>query len=105
MGRITPSFRTILQREMNELKKGYAQALMDMGRREAFKSLIKAWSSEAGAMSYAKIPYVLDAMQLTALIDNRKHILELVERARKLESQVKKLLEALGTNKDAKSPT
>ena len=37
----------------------------------------KVWSSEMGAMSYVKIPAVLDIMLLTAVVDNRKLILKL----------------------------
>jgi len=47
---------------------------MDASRRDAFDSLVRAWSSEQGAMSYARVPTALDVMLLTGLIDNRKLI-------------------------------
>jgi len=77
LGRITVPFRTLLQKEMDTLKRTYREALMDTGRRDAFDSLIRTWSSEQGAMSYARIPTALDVMLLTAAIDNRKLIEEL----------------------------
>ena len=79
LGRITIPFRTLLQKEMDTLKRTYREALMDTGRRDAFDSLIRAWSSEQGAMSYARVPTALDVMLLTAAIDNRKLIEELYD--------------------------
>lgn len=80
---------------MNNLKRGYREALMDVSRRDAFDRLLRAWSSEQGAMSYAKVPTVLDIMLLTGLIDNRKLIEELSDRFGFLESKVKKLISQL----------
>ena len=36
------SFRMRLQKEMDNLKRTYQEALMDAGRREAFNSLLRA---------------------------------------------------------------
>ena len=90
MGRITLSFRTIFQKELKNLR-SFRDALMDLSRREALDSLKKAWSSEMGAMSYVKIPAVLDIMLLTAVVDNRKLILKLLERIGVLRSKVEKM--------------
>jgi len=79
LGRITPPFRTLFQEEMNNLKRTYREALMDAGRRDAFDSLVRAWSSEQGAMSHARVPTALDVMLLTAVIDNRKLIEEVFD--------------------------
>jgi hypothetical protein len=76
---------------MKDLKRGYCAALMDPSRKSAFDSLIKTWSSEQGAMGYAKIPSVLDIMLLTAVIDNRKCILELSDRFKDIQFKMKKL--------------
>ncbi len=91
LGRIKTPFRTLLQEEMDNLKRTYKEALMDVGRRDAFDSLIKAWSSEQGAMSYARVPTALDVMLLTAVTDNRKKIEEIQDTLQVLESRLKKL--------------
>jgi len=95
LGRITLPFRIAFREELNNLKRTYREALMDSGRREAFDSLVKTWSSEQGAMSYARIPTVLEAMLLTAAIDNRKLIVELLEENMKIHSRLEKILEKL----------
>ena len=99
MGRITKSFRIQFQEEIRTLKK-FRNALVDFGHRDAFDRLLKVWGSTQGAMAYADIPYVLDAMVLTAVVDNRKRIMQLSSRLdcvtekmteiqKKLEPQVK----------------
>ena len=90
MGRITLSFRMRFQREVRELKR-FRNALMDAGRRNAFDSLLKSWSSEQGAMSYAHIPYALDAMLLTAVVDNRKRTLDLSGQVRNVNSKMSRI--------------
>ena len=64
---------------------------MDVSRRDAFDSLLRAWSSEQGAMSYAKVPTVLDVMLLTAVIDNRKLIEELFDQVGIIGSKLDKI--------------
>ena len=71
---ITIPVNILLKEEMNRLKRGYREALMDASRRDSFDRLLKAWSSEREAMNYAKVPTVLDVMLLTGLVDNRKLI-------------------------------
>lgn len=93
MGRMP--FRPLLQKEMNSLKRSYREALMDASRRDAFDSLVKAWSGEQGAVRYAKVPTVLGIMILTGLIDDRKLIEELSDRFGFLESEVDKLVSHL----------
>jgi len=88
VGRRTLPFRTILREEMNKLKRSYREVLMDVSRRDAFDSLLKAWSSEQGAMSYAKVPTVLDVMLLTAVIDNRKLIEDLFDQVGIISSKI-----------------
>jgi hypothetical protein len=72
----------LFQTEMDSLKRTYRDALMDAGRREAFDS------SEQGAMSYARIPAALDTMLLTAAIDNRKLIEELIVQLGRITSRL-----------------
>jgi len=91
MGRITIPFRTLLKEQMDNLKRSYREALMDVSRRDAFDSLLRAWSSEQGAMSYAKVPTVLDVMLLTAVIDNRKLIEGLFDQVGVVNSKIDKI--------------
>ena len=91
LGRITVPFRTMLQEEMDSLKRTFREALLDTGRREAFDSLLRLWSSEQGAMSYARVPTALDIMLLTAVIDNRKLIAELFDQIGFIRSKLEKI--------------
>lgn len=91
LGRITIPFRIAFREELNNLKRTLREALIDAGRREAFDSLAKVWSSEQGAMSYARVPSALDSMMLTAAIENRKLITELLEENVKLRSRLEKI--------------
>jgi hypothetical protein len=94
MGRITESFRTRFQKQIQLLKK-YQNALLDSSRRTAFHNLLKAWSSEQGAMSYAAIPLALDIMMITAAIDNRKLIQELEGQITWTTSKLKQIQQLL----------
>jgi len=58
--------------------------LLSLERREAFDELVKAWSSELGAMTYAKSMKLQDLLILVTLLDNRKLINELVKRQTEL---------------------
>lgn len=91
LGRITPPFRTLFQEEMNNLKRTYREALMDAGRRDAFDSLVKTWSSEQGAMSYARVPTALDVMLLTGVIDNRKLVEDSLDQLGVMSSKLEKI--------------
>jgi len=95
MGRVTKPFRMIMEEELSCLKKTFREVLLDPARREAFDSLVRVWSSEQGAMSYARIPTVLDVMLLTGLVDNRRLIEELYDRFGTLESKIEELISQL----------
>jgi len=88
MGRLTTPFRSMLQEEMDTLKRSFREALMDPARRDSFDCLTKAWTSEQGAMSYAKVPSTLEAMLLLAVVENRKLIEDLREEVRELRSKL-----------------
>jgi RecA/RadA recombinase len=88
LGRITIPFRTMFEEELNNLKRGFREALLDPARQEAFDHIVKGWTSEQGAMSYANVPTVLDVMLLVAAVDNRRAIDDLY-------GQVKLLREGL----------
>lgn len=91
LGRVTHSFRTVLREEIDNLKKTYREVLMDIERREAFGSLIHVWSSEEGAMSYARIPTVLDVTLLTAIVDDRRLIIEISGQVEALRSILERI--------------
>ncbi|MEM2128007.1 MAG: hypothetical protein QXH67_07285, partial [Candidatus Bathyarchaeia archaeon] len=91
LGRITPSFRTLLQGEVDKLKRSYRDALMDPGCRRAFESLVEAWSREQGAMSNSETPTVLEVMLLTAAVDNRRTIMELLRDVEAIRSRLDKV--------------
>ena len=91
MGRITPSFRQRYEALVSELRKSYQSALIDPGHREAFDLLLKdAWCVEQAAMGNSNLPTVVDALNITANIHNRKLIEAL---RRRLEEQEKVILE------------
>ena len=73
MGRITPSFRQLFESQVDELKRSFQNALLDLNHREAFDRLLReAWGAEGHAMSNAKTACVMDAMNLMANVHNRK---------------------------------
>jgi len=90
LGRVTVPFRTLLKEEMDNLKRTYREVLIDARRREAFDSLVQAWSSEQGAMSYVRVP-TLDAMLLTAVVDNRRLVEDLVGKVEAIRSKLEEI--------------
>lgn len=90
MGRLTIPFRSQLQEEIENLTRSFKEALMDPARRDAFDSLTRAWTAEQGAMSYAKVPSVLEVMLLAACVENRKTIDDLQDQVSLLHSQLEK---------------
>jgi len=99
MGRITPSFRQLFESQVEELKRSFQNALLDLNHREAFGLLLReAWSAEGHAMSSSKAPVTLDAMNLMANVHNKKCVEELrkalnerEERIRELEGRLERL--------------
>jgi RecA/RadA recombinase len=90
MGRLTIPFRSQLQEEVETLTRSFKEALMEPARRDAFDSLTRAWMAEQGAMSYAKVPSVLEVMLLAAAVDNRKNIIDMQDEIALLRSQLEK---------------
>jgi RecA/RadA recombinase len=90
MGRLTIPFRSQMQQEIENLTRSFREALMDPARRDAFDSIVKAWTAEQGAMSYAKVPSVLEVMLLAATVDNRKTIEDLQDEVLELRSHLQK---------------
>ncbi len=91
VGRLTAPFRTMLREDLNDLKRTFREALMDPERREAFDELSRAWTAEQGAMSYAKVPTVLDTLFLTAVVDNRKSVDEVIDQLNILRIEIEEL--------------
>ena len=91
LGRVTFPFRSLLKDEIGRLRRTYREALLDLKRRKAFDSLVRAWSSELGAMSNANVPTILEIMLLTAAIDNRKKIEEIIDKVEELSHKLKEI--------------
>ncbi len=71
MGRSTPPFRQSFQDMVSKLRREFRDALLKVGRRDAFDKLVGAWSRELGAMSFAESLSLLDLMLLVAAVENR----------------------------------
>lgn len=90
LGRITVPFKMKFERELDSLG-GFRDALKDLEKQAAYDEIIRACTAEQGALANADIPAVLDAMLLTASVDNRKSINHLSKRLDSLEESVRRL--------------
>jgi hypothetical protein len=93
MGRITPSFRQLYEDTMAKLQsgQGYKNSLLDLGHKSALDQLLQeAWGPECAAMSNSNL-LMLDALNLTANIHNRKLIDLQRRRIADLESEIAEL--------------
>ena len=112
MGRITPSFRQLYEETVAELKSELQSAMVDLGHKSAFDSILKdAWSREQAAMGNSTLPTVCDKLNLIASIHNRKltaamarelkdkdaKIHQLSDRISELENTVKIIMDKLKT--------
>lgn len=96
MGRITPSARALYKETINELISKYRDSLIDQGHRQAFDLLLKmAWEAEQAAMANSNIPVVIDRLNLTANLHNRKLLEVLAKKVEEQEQTIKMLKEAL----------
>jgi hypothetical protein len=96
MGRITPSFRQLYLRQIEDLKKsaGFQDTLIDREHRQAFDLLLRdAWSPEDAAMSNAGVPCILDILNLMANVHAKKCIQELQDRILELEKRIEEKTE------------
>ena len=87
MGRLTQPIRSAFNEKVNTLRREYKEALKDTGRREAFEMLVATWSSEMGAITYAESISLFDLMLLTAVVEERRMIMELTEKIETAEKQ------------------
>jgi len=90
MGRITVPFKIRFEEELESLR-SYRSALRDLEKQAAYDEVVKACTSEQGAMANADIPAILDAMLLTAAVDNRRRIDHLSKRVESLEESFRRL--------------
>lgn len=92
MGRVTPSFRQLFESQVDELRRRFQNALLDLNHRGAFNLLLKqAWSAEGQAMANSGVPCVLDAMNLMANVENQRCVEELRRTLREFEGRLQKL--------------
>jgi len=112
MGRITPSFRQLYEETVAELKSEFQAAMVDLGHKSAFDSILKdAWSREQAAMGNSTLPTVCDKLNLIASVHNRKltaamarelkdkdlKIMQLSDKVIELENTVKIIMDKLKT--------
>jgi len=100
MGRSTPPFRESFQKTVSRLRREFRDALLKVDRRDAFDSLVKAWSSELGAMSYAESLTLLDLLLLASAVENRSLIAELMGDVEGLRVEVGHLKRSAGKGAD-----
>jgi len=94
MGRITPSFRQLYQRLLEELRRpgGFQDTLLDPEHRRALDQLVKeAWSAENAALSNSGIACLLDILNLMANIHNKKCNSALGDEVEKLKQRLDEL--------------
>jgi len=96
LGRNTPPFRQSFQELVSKLRREFQDALLTLNRREAFDTLVEAWSAELGAMSFAESMKLLDLMLLVAAVDNRSLCEGLQRGFRTLDDRISRIERRLG---------
>jgi hypothetical protein len=91
LGRTTPSARMSFEDLLSRMRSEYREALLNRGRRDAFDRLVKAWSEEFGAISYAESLSLTDLLLLTGAVDNRGASEEISCRLSELEKRLESL--------------
>ncbi len=91
MGRTTPAARMSFESLLARMRSEYRESLVGKGRREAFDRLVRAWSSELGAISYAESMALTDLLLLTGAVDNRAFTESLKLRLDAIEDRLKAL--------------
>ena len=90
LGRITIPFKMRFEKELISLK-GFRDALKDLEKQAAYDEIVKACTSEQGALANTNIPAILDAMLLAASVDNRRRIEKLSKRLNSIEESIQTL--------------
>jgi transcriptional regulatory protein LevR len=97
MGRIVPPFRQLYQETVSDLQTELKAALVDLGHKSAFDSLLKeAWNPEVAAMGNSTLPTVLDKLNVISTIHLRKLIATLVRENGQRDAVIGKLEERIG---------
>jgi hypothetical protein len=97
LGRVTPPFHMLYDQMMKDLRQRYQETLIDPSRRKAFDALLdEAWFPEQAAMNNSFLPSVIDQLNLTANVDNRRLIAMLLDRITSLEREVEAMKRKLG---------
>jgi hypothetical protein len=92
MGRITPSFRQLYEETISELRTELQGALVDLGHKSAFDTLLKeAWNPEQAAMGNSTLPTVSDKLNVMASIHNRKLIAVLTKGLKEKDREIEEL--------------
>lgn len=92
MGRITPSFRQLYDETVAELKSELQAAMVDLGHKSAFDSILKdAWSREQAAMGNSTLPTVCDKLNLIASVHNRKLTAAMARELKDKDLKIKQL--------------
>jgi hypothetical protein len=92
MGRLTPSFRQLYEETVAELRSELQSAMVDLGHKNAFDSLLRdAWSREQAAMSNSTLPTVCDKLNLIASIHNRKLTETMIKDLKEKDLKIKQL--------------
>ncbi len=77
--------------QIQELRKHFQNTLLDPNHREAFDLLLKeAWQPTSHAMGNAKIPAILDIMNLIANVHLVKEAARLRRKVKELKQELKK---------------
>ena len=91
MGRETKPFRMSYQELVDKLRKEFQDPLRSENRRTAFDLLVRAWSDELGAMSYAESFKMLDLMLLVSTLENRGMMVNIADELERLNSRISRL--------------
>jgi hypothetical protein len=91
LGRETKPFRQSYQEILERLRKELREPLIDRDRKTAFDYMLKVWSEEIGAMSYAESFKILDLMLMVSAIENHRLLYEAIEKLNDHDELLKKL--------------
>ena len=86
MGRTIPSYRMIIEREIEKWK-GFVRALRTDDR-VAFEELINACRRHASAAGAATRPIVIEAMFMSILLSHQKSLMKVESTLEKLKSRL-----------------
>ena len=99
MGKTVPSYRMVLEREI-DMWKGFREALASEEEREAFDELMDMCRKYASESSCATNPIIFEPMVMSIMLAQQKKL-------RKLEQDLslfKKTVEPLAIDEDNKEP-